>query len=209
MPNRNRVPTGRFIVIDGPDGAGKSTQVKLLAQRLEAEGRVVEVHRDPGSTEIGERIREILLDPTLGAMTPVAETFLYMASRSQLVAQKIKPALARGAVVLLDRFLSSTVVYQGVAGGVCKERILTLAELAIEAARPDCVVIIDVPAETGLKRLGDVHDRMEAKGLDFHRRVREGFLEFARSEPNATAVDGRGPPEEVHEKIWKALADVL
>jgi len=209
VPNRSRVPAGRFIVIDGPDGAGKSTQVKLLAQRLETEGRPVEVFRDPGGTEVGERIRQILLDPALRTMTAAAETFLYMASRSQLVAEKIKPALARGTVVVLDRFLSSTVAYQGAAGGVSRRRILLMAELAIDGAQPDRVVIIDVPPETGLERVGDVRDRMEAKGLEFHRRVREGFLEFARSEPNALLVDGTGTPEEVHEKIWRALADVL
>jgi len=209
VPNRSRVNTGRFIVIDGPDGAGKSTQVRLLAKRIQDEGYAVKILRDPGGTEIGELIRGILLDPLLAAMTPEAETFLYMASRSQLVAEKIKPALEANVVVLLDRFLSSTVAYQGAAGGISKEEILGMAHIAVGDAWPDCVIIIDVPAQTGMERIGADRDRMEAKSLDFHRRVRKGFLDFADAEPNATVVDGTLSIEEVHESVWKAVSDAL
>jgi len=200
---------GRFIVIDGPDGAGKTTQVALLAEHLCRLGREVEVLRDPGGTPIGERIRNILLDPSLSNMTPQTETFLYMASRAQLVAERVTPALSAGKVVLMDRFVSSTVVYQGIAGGVAAEAIEQMAQAATGGVWPEKVVIIDVSPQVGLGRVGRDRDRVENKALSFHERVRQGFLQFAGRQENAAVVDGTQEPAEVHKQVWKAVENVL
>jgi len=132
-----------------------------------------------------------------------------MASRAQLAAEKIQPALDRGAVVLIDRFYSSTVAYQGAAGGVDADEIMSMARMALGELQVDLFVVIDLAAETGLDRVGESADRIEAKGLEFHRRVREGFLEFARSRQNAVVVDGARSVQEVQEDIWKAVSDAL
>jgi len=198
---------GRFVVIDGPDGAGKSTQVALLAEHLRAGGLDVTLVRDPGGTAIGDRIRQILLDRAHGEMDVACELMLYMASRAQLAAEVIRPALAAGNCVLSDRYISSTVAYQG-AGGVDVESVMQAGQIAVGRTWPDLTVILDLPSDTGLTRAGraDEHDRMEAKGSDFHRRVREIFLEQARREPGRFAViDASGSIEEVSARLEMAI----
>ncbi len=198
---------GRFVVIDGPDGAGKSTQVNLLAESLRAGGLEVTVVRDPGGTAIGDRIREILLDRAHGEMDVACELMLYMASRAQLAAEIIRPALAAGNCVLSDRYISSTVAYQG-AGGADPDAIRQAGRIAVGQTWPDLTVILDLPSDAGLARAGSAgeHDRMEAKGSDFHRRVREIFLQQARQEPAKFAVvDASGSIDEVHTRLHLAI----
>jgi dTMP kinase len=203
---------GRFIVIDGPDGAGKSTQVRLLAERLAAAGLDVRAVRDPGGTAIGDKIREILLDGRHGSMCVACELMLYMASRAQLAVEVIRPALSAGRCVLCDRFLSATVAYQG-AGGADVEQIRQVARAAVGDLQSDLTIILDLPAEVGLARAAarqdraSAPDRMEAKDLTFHRRVRELFLDQAGGDPARFAVvDGRGDIDEVHRRLLDLLA---
>jgi dTMP kinase len=206
MPNAR----GHFIVLDGPEGAGKSTQVRLLTERLAQRGLAVETVRDPGGTPVSERVRQVLLDPAVGHLEAATEMFLYMASRTELVARVIRPALAAGRTVLCDRFVSSTVVYQGYAGGLDPAEILRVGRLACGDAWPDLTVLLDVPADEGFGRIRREHDRMELKGLEFHRRVAEGFRQLARSDPQQyVLIDARGSVEEVSARIWKAVERVL
>ena len=179
---------GAFIVLDGPDGSGKSTQFRRLCDALRAAGLEVVETREPGGTAVGERIREVLLDPVHGDMTVRCEMLLYMASRAQLVERVIRPAIARGATVVADRFVSSTLAYQGTAGGLAKPEILAVAETAVGGTWPDLTVIFDVDEITASRRLSPLLDRMEQKGLEFHRRVREGYLAQVRAHPEVHLV---------------------
>jgi dTMP kinase len=197
---------GRFIVFDGPDGSGKSTQLRRF---LEACGRtslrVCEV-REPGGTSIGERIREILLDRVHDEMTVRCEMLLYMASRAQLVEERIRPALVRGECVVADRFVSSTMAYQGTAGGLGLESIAEVGLIATGDLSPDVVVVFDVDADAASRRLSPLLDRMEAKGRAFHERVREGYLEQARRWPGQyLVIDASGDEE----SVWSSLMSRL
>lgn len=215
-PSRSR-RRGLFIAIEGPDGAGKSTQAALLAERLAREAglRVTRV-REPGGTPTGERIREVLLDRRLGRMCPWTELLLYMASRVQLVDEVIAPALAAGHAVVADRFLLSSVVYQGYAGSIGSRPVLRLARNVFRAKFPDLTVVIDIPAEEGLSRSAKQRkraaaDRVEAKGVSYAEGVRRGFLRAARGSVagRSVIVDGRRPVAEVAEKIWREVQHVL
>lgn len=198
---------GRFLVIDGPDGAGKTTQVDLLADWLRERGAAVTRVRDPGGTPIGDRVRRILLDNDLAEMTPECETMLYMASRAQLVAQVVRPALAQGHCVLSDRYISSTIAYQG-AGGMDPAAVRAVGEVAVGGLWPDLTITLDLSADDGLARLDGQPDRMEAKDPQFHRRVRELFLSQAAADPAAAVVvDAGGSIEQVHERIRRAVAE--
>jgi dTMP kinase len=183
---------GRFIVLDGPDGSGKSTQFRRLCDAIRAAGLEVVETREPGGTAVGERIREVLLDPVHVDMTVRCEMLLYMASRAQLVESVIRPALERGATVVADRFVSSTLAYQGTAGGLGRSEIMEVASAAVGTTWPDLTVIFDVDEVTASRRLSPLLDRMEQKGLDFHRRVREGYLAQARARPEAHLVIDAG-----------------
>ena len=151
---------GKFIVIDGPDGSGKTTQLRALREYLSEAGALVEVMIDPGTTKIGQKIRALLLDRDNGEISPMCETFLFMASRAQLVLEYVKPAIKEGKVVLCDRFVSATIAYQG-ASGVDKETIFALANHAIANTWPDLTVILDVPVKTGFDRLGIDRQRLK------------------------------------------------
>jgi dTMP kinase len=199
---------GKFLVVDGPDGAGKSTQMRMLAEYLTARHVPLTVTRDPGGTAVGDKIRAILLDNANGDIAPACELMLYMASRAQLVAEVIQPALTAGRCVLCDRYVSSTIAYQG-AAGVDAATIRQVAQPAVGSVWPDLTIIVDVPAEFGLGRAGRAggHDRMESKSLEFHRRVRESFLAQARENPaRFVVIDGRATPQEVHQKVVDSLA---
>lgn len=194
-----------FYVLDGPDGCGKTTQVKRLANYLRSTGRDVKTFTDPGGTPIGDRIRELLLDPQFSEMTSETELFLYMASRAQLVRQKLGPALEQGTTVVMDRFYHSSVAYQGYAGMIGRDHVLKMVEVAVGDIVPDLVFLLDLPAEKGLERTGTEPDRMEEKSLAYHREVRRGFQEWAGQKKNCRLVDATGSPEEVFARIRQIL----
>ena len=202
--DKNRF-AGKFLVLDGPDGCGKSTQSKLLAEWLGGQGAIVEMFRDPGTTAIGEKIRQILLNPEHEAMGTRTELLLYMAARAQVWAERIRPALEAGACVVLDRWLSSTCAYQGFAGGFGIEKVIKIAEDCLERAWPDLTVVLDVDLETASKRLDTELDRMEQKGDGYHQKVREGFLELAKGREDFAVVDSSIDIETVHEKIKELI----
>jgi len=196
---------GKFIVLDGPDGCGKSTQCRLLSQWLIQRAVEVADFRDPGTTEIGERIRKILLNPSHLVMDTRTEVLLYMAARAQLWSERIKPALAEQKCVLLDRWLSSTCAYQGYAGGFGAETIIKIASDALERPFPDLTIILDLDLETSTARLGRQLDRMEQKPRTYHQQVRRGFLKLSENQPDFAVVDASANIDEVHEKITRLV----
>ncbi|MBN1436396.1 MAG: dTMP kinase [Sedimentisphaerales bacterium] len=198
---------GKFLVLDGPDGAGKSTQITLLKELLDAKSLSTTALRDPGGTVIGDQIRQILLNPDHAEMSVRTEALLYMASRAQLYSEKIAPALASQQCVLCDRWLSSTLAYQAVAGRIGTDAVLNIARASLERTWPDLTIIIDLPSEAGMDRLGPQRDRMEQKSANFHRRVRQAFLDLAQSSKDArfAVVDGAASPQEVHSRICDAI----
>jgi dTMP kinase len=199
--------SGKFIVLDGPDGCGKTTQVKLLAQWLGEQSVSVECLRDPGGTDIGEKIRQILLNPDHITMSTTAEVLLYMAARIQLWQEKIAPALKENKCVILDRWLSSTCAYQGYAGGFGMDEVIKIASDSLEKIWPDLTIILDIDLETSINRLSSQPDRMEAKPRQYHQKVREGFLELARQKENFMIADGKGDIEAIHERIKQIISE--
>jgi dTMP kinase len=194
--------SGKFIVLDGPDGCGKTTQTKLLAQWLKEQGVAVEGFREPGGTAIGEKIRQILLNPEHIQMSTRSELLLYMAARAQLWEEKIAPALNKeGKCVILDRWLSSTCAYQGCAGGFGIDNVIKIATDCLERPWPGLTIILDVDLETAAKRLNHSLDRMERKGDGYHKKVREGFLKLAKGRKNFVIIDATGDIETVHKQI--------
>jgi dTMP kinase len=209
MPER-----GRFITFEGIDGSGKSTQMRLLAERLRTEGHDVLEAVEPGGTAIGRQIRRILLDAANQDLRPTAELLLYFASRAQNVDECILPALAAGKIVLCDRFTDSTLAYQGRARGLGEEAVLALDRIACRGLTPDLTLLIDVDVECGLARAqkrnagGDAAEtRMDDQSLEFHRKVREAYLEMAKQRADRfRMIDGRGTPESVAERVWVSTA---
>ncbi len=199
----NNSTRGKLIVFEGPDGGGKSTQVKLLAEMLNDFGKKVITLREPGGTIIGEKVRDILLDSKFIEMATKTELLLFMAARAQLVEEVIIPALNEGTFVICDRFIMSTIAYQGIAGGEKIEDIKNIATLATNSLNPDITIVIDVPTEVGMKRVGSKKDRMENKGFDFHHKIREGYLMLAQETNNVFIVDGTASIENLNEKIME------
>jgi dTMP kinase len=201
---------GRFIVVEGIDGSGKTTLAARLAQELALAGRRVLRTREPGGTRLGEKIREVLLDARNAEMTPLAELFLYMASRAQLVEKVIRPALKDGLDVVCDRYYYSTAAYQGAAGGVGVREVLDLAEKTARFERPDLVAILDLPPRVARGRRENHDDRVEAKGAAYQERVRRGFLEIARRDRRRVRViDAARPPDDVFGDLKEAVDRVL
>jgi len=205
MSQTNKL-TGKFIVLDGPDGCGKSTQTKLLTQWLKQQGVETETFRDPGTTAIGEKIRQILLNPEHIAMSTRTELLLYMAARAQLWQEKIAPALKGNKCVILDRWLSSTCAYQGYAGGFGIEKVINIAQDCLERCWPDLTIILDVDPAAAASRLNRQLDRMEQKGDSYHQKVREGFLQLAGKQKNFAVVDATKDIETVHRKIVELIS---
>ena len=196
-----------FISIDGGDGAGKSTQLRRLADWLASAGHAVVTCCDPGSTALGEAVRHLLLHRTEVAIDRVSEMLLYMAARAQLTAEVIRPALKRDAMVLCDRYLLANVVYQGYGGGLDLETIRQVGHVATGGLLPDLSIVLDLPAEAAAARLCGTLDRMERQGATFHARVREGFLaEAARDPERIVVVDAAKNIEEVAAAIRGVVA---
>lgn len=201
---------GRFVVFDGPDGSGKTTQFHRFAGLAREQGLTVCEVREPGGTAIGEEIRQLLLhykDDQHGAMAPSCEMLLFMASRAQLIAERIRPALARGELVLADRFISSTLAYQGAAGGTPVADILRVGQAALGETWPDLVVVFDVDEQSAAARLNPLLDRMEQKGAAYHRQVREGYLDQARQDPDRyLVIDARDDADTVFARLLEGFA---
>ncbi|MDY0168934.1 MAG: dTMP kinase [Thermoguttaceae bacterium] len=199
-----------FLSLDGGDGTGKSTQCRLLAEWLRAEGREVVVCRDPGSTPLGEAVRGLLLDRHDLSIHRRSEMFLYMAARTQMVEEVIRPALEAGKTVLADRYLLANVVYQGYAGGLDIDTLWEVGRVATGNLMPQLTIVLDVPAEVAAARLKGTLDRMESQGSAFHARVRKGFLtEAARRPGEIVVVDASADVAEVQNAIRKAVAPRL
>lgn len=197
---------GLLITLEGGEGCGKSTQLEILADSLRTAGFNVTVVREPGGTAAGEAIRSILLDRTHDGLDARAELLLYEASRAQLVAEVIRPALAAGGVVLCDRFTDSTTAYQGYGRGLPLDEVRQLNSTATGGISPDLTILLDVSPEIGLARAARASDpdRLEAESIAFHARVREGFREIAAAEPDRVQViDGDGEVDEVARRIFQ------
>jgi len=188
---------GCLISFEGIDGAGKTTQIRALERELRAMGYRISTLREPGGTEISERIRELLLD-TSSRITPVAEALLYAAARAQLVQDVVRPLLDEGAVVLADRFIDSTIAYQGYGRGLNIEGLHQLNNLATGGLEPDLTILLDIPVElSSRRRQGMLADRMENEGVAFQDRVRRGYLEMAGKLPRFRVIDGSLPEETI------------
>jgi dTMP kinase len=203
---------GMFITLEGIEGSGKSTQLQRLADYLRQRGETVLTTREPGGCPIADAIRQILLHPANTALVPRAELLLYAAARAQHVAEVIRPALDRGEVVLCDRFLDATIAYQGYGRGLDLSLIEQLNRLATGDLLPDLTLLLDMPADEGLRRAcrrnadsSAEEGRFEAEALDFHRRVRMGYLDLARHQQRFCVIDASGTQDEVGSRILQSL----
>jgi len=205
--------TGRFITFEGPEGSGKSLQIKLLSGEFDRRGIPHTVTREPGGTEFGKEVRDILLKNGGAERKPVAELLLYLADRYQHVSEVVRPALARGEIVISDRYHDATLAYQGYARGVDLEMISVFFD-RLGLLVPDNTIVFDIDVEVALDRArrrnltSDQNHlgRFEEEELDFHRRVRAGYLDLASKDPaRYQVIDGSGTPEEVHKRIMKSL----
>lgn len=204
---------GQLIILEGGDGTGKSTQAEKLCSALAERSQPVRHLREPGSTVVSEKIREILLQvPEDGRadITPETEVFLYMAARAQLFSEVIAPALEKGEVVVLERSYFSTYAYQGAGLGLDRDLILRLGEWAVGGIQPLLVVVLDMDPAESFGRLGGDRDRIERRDLAYHRRVRDGFLDLARRFGDRfVVIDAAAPPGDIHAKVLEALDNAL
>ena len=192
---------GLFITFEGADGCGKTTQLMLLAKYLKAQGREVVVTREPGARGLGEKIREILLNYD-GGVSSRAEAFMFLADRAQHIDVIVNPAIKSGKIVLCDRHTDSSVAYQGYGRMLDIDEIKRLNSIATNGKKPDMTLIFDIDVETSMARVGDTKDRMESAGIEFFNRVRNGYLEIAKQEPNRVKVlDASKSIEEIHKNV--------
>jgi len=200
-----------FISFEGIDGSGKSTQCQMLYHELLDKGYAVHLFREPGGTRISEKIRNILLDKNNSEMSPITEMLLYFASRNQLIVEKVIPALTRGEIVLLDRFVDSTIAYQGYGRDLSLQDISKVAEVAIGNVHPDLTILVDTPLETAEDRMDKRElDRLEAENAEFKQRTREGYLELARNEPERFMVlDGRQSVDLLKQEVSSMVSELL
>lgn len=198
---------GLFIVLEGPDGSGKTTQIELLKKYLEEKGLSYIITREPGGTPIGEAVRGIILNPDYGEMSDVTEMLLYAASRAQLMKEVIGPAIEGGKVVISDRFVDSSMVYQGIARGLGASVVSAVNAPGIGDYRPDRIFFIDIPEEEGLRRKREQKklDRLEQESVDFHRLVSAGYREVLKDRPEVVTIDGTLPVLKVQEIIVKEI----
>jgi dTMP kinase len=201
-----------LITFEGLDYSGKSTQVQLLADRLTLQDYRVLILREPGGTEIGEKIRKMLLDKNNDGMTDASELFLFSASRSQLIQEVVRPALEGGMVVLCDRYYDSTTAYQGYGRGIPLEVIDAINRYAVGGLVPDVTFFLDIPIREIEKRIYSAKtnkDRMESSGIEFYERTRNGFLQIAKVESRYCVIDGLQPIDDMHEQVWQYITKVL
>ncbi|MCR5544037.1 MAG: dTMP kinase [Eubacterium sp.] len=203
---------GIFITMEGPDGSGKSTQIALLKEYLETEGYDVIITREPGGTVISEAIREVILNKDFTEMSPVTEMLLYASARAQLIAELVGPALEEGKAVISDRFVDSSLVYQGMARGLGVEMVYEVNKQAIGKYMPDVTFLLDLPAEVGISRKKDQKelDRMELESLEFHKKVAQGYRDMAARFPERIkTIDATLPIEEICGIIKGDVRDIL
>ena len=209
----NSKPDCRFITFEGPEGSGKTSQLKLAAAWLERQGVPLRVTREPGGTRIGEDIRQILHDTKNTEMSREAEILLYSASRAQHVAEIILPALQAGKIVLCDRFFDSTYAYQGYGRGLPMDALQLITRFATQNLSPDLTIYLDIDPEIGIQRRelgGDILNRLDRETLDFHNRVRQGYLTLIREQPERwRIIDGAASIDEVHQAVKLVLARAL
>ena len=202
---------GLFITLEGPEGAGKTTQLARLEARLRAAGQAVTVTREPGGTPLGTRVREVVLDPAV-EIEPLGEFLLYSASRAQLVRDVLRPALERGETVLCDRYADSSLAYQGAGRGLSLPLLRQITAEVTGGLTPGLTVLLDLDPALGLQRAArrGQPDRLEQADLTFHRRVRQGFLDLAHAEPHRFLVlDATRPEDELEAEIWAAVSKKL
>ena len=210
MPLKEK-PTGTLISFEGSEGSGKSTQITRLAEHCQKIGREVVATREPGGTEIGEQIRNIIVHNSKGdEMCPETELLLFTAARAQLVREVIVPALNKGVIVLTDRYLDSSTVYQGIARNLAPGPVNEINRFAVGNVMPDLTIVLDVPTEVSLQRIrqraSDLPDRMERQNITFYNKVREGYLLLAKEWPQRVVViDGTQSPEVTDKKIWSEV----
>ncbi|MFC6173697.1 dTMP kinase [Subtercola frigoramans] len=212
VPEPARSARGLFVTIEGGDGSGKSTQAALLESWLAGQGRTIIHTREPGGTDFGLEVREIVLH-SRGHITPRAEALLYAADRAQHIATKVRPALARGDVVIQDRYIDSSVAYQGSGRVLDGAEVRKISEWATEGLRPDLTILLDLDEDEARARLDNAQkrfDRLEAEKSDFHRRVRESFLAIAAADPvRFVVIDATKPPEVIAQLIRDRISTLL
>ena len=201
-----RHPAGFFIAFEGPEGAGKSTQIEHLIERLAGAGVPALRTREPGGTPCGDRVRDVILDPDL-AVAPLTEFLLYSASRAQLVHEIIRPALDARSTVITDRFAGASLAYQGYGRGIDRNFIRDLTARVTGGLAPDLTLLLDIDVEVGLGRVSrrGARDRLERADRAFHARVREGFAEIARGDQSWHVLDASAPEDQVAERVWQVV----
>jgi dTMP kinase len=198
--------TSKFIVLDGGEGCGKTTQTRMLADKLAADGLSILTVRDPGATHIGEQIRDILLNPLQSVMGMRCEMLLYMAARAQLMTQTILPALSAGQCVICDRFVSSTLAYQLGGEGLTEDEIRGVADTAVQRRWPDLTIVLDIPVKQSDERLNRPKDRIELRSREYHETVRQNYLQQARTHPKRyRVIDAGRDPQAVHTDLLNAV----
>ena len=196
---------GKFITFEGADGSGKTTQIEMIKEYLEKQGYQCVLTREPGGSDLGVKIREILLHYD-GEVDSLCELLLYMADRAQHVSEVILPAIEAGKIVLCDRYTDSSVAYQGYARGLDREKIIQLNKVATNNLEPDLTIVFDVETEVAMKRVGETKDRLEQEGIEFHRKLRNGYLDLAKKFPERIkVVNSNLSIEEVFEQVKKIL----
>lgn len=199
---------GLFITFEGVDGCGKTTQINLLKDYYEKQGRTVLLTREPGAKGLGVKLREILLNYD-GEVSPNCESFLFLADRAQHIDTIIKPAVERGEIVLCDRHTDSTVAYQGYGRGVDLDRINMLNNIATSGMKPNLTLIFDIDTDTSMARVGKEKDRMESAGIEFFKKVRNGYLDIAKNEPQRVKLlDGNKSIEEIHNQVLDIIKSI-
>ena len=199
---------GLFITFEGADGCGKTTQINLLKDYLENKNYEIITTLEPGGSDIGKKLRQILLHHD-GFVSPRAEMFMYLADRAQHIDTVIKNNVEKNKIVLCDRHIDSTVAYQGYGRGEDIEQINLLNEIATEGYKPDLTFVFDVDSEIAQKRVGNVKDRLESEGLEFHRKIRQGYLELAKKYPRIKVINSNKTIEEVFEQVKKIIDEIL